>query len=364
MKILIIDNSSISKKGDTFFTNSLNGLFVKDLINCGNSLSYFQFASETSETINSFDLQGNGVKCLPQKLYKNKVFRYVLAYFKLIPIILKNDFVYFYHPNSLRYGALLCKLFGKRYGLYVRGMQGVKNRLSKKLYKNAFVVFTVSDYFTDYINNEIKSQKAYTIRPMIPFTDKDVVINRTNLPKEKFSFLFLGRVARDKGINELLEAVNILNKKRSDFELILVGNGEFLEEAKRKIKDLAIEIVSVKGAVLDAGKVKEYYLNADAYILPTYHEGFPRTLYEAMIFGTPIITTFVGGIPALMKDGWNCKEIKPKSVDSIVEGLEFAIKNYDKMAEFAKNGTNTVFKIVDSQRLTHAQHLDKIIKNN
>ena len=120
-------------------------------------------------------------------------------------------------------------------------------------------------------------------------------------------------------------------------------------------------MVKFTGSVYNSDEIKEYYKNSDIYILPTYHEGFPRTLYEAMIFGIPIITTFVGGIPTLMKDDFNCKEIKPKSVESIVEILTYAMNNYPKMGELAKNGTNTVAKIIDSNRLTHAQHLNQIL---
>ena len=121
--------------------------------------------------------------------------------------------------------------------------------------------------------------------------------------------------------------------------------------------------MSFIGAVDDMDKLTDFYKTSDVYILPTYHEGFPRTLYEAMIFGTPIITTFVGGISGLMKDGYNCKRIEPKSVDSIVVGLEFAFNNYDKMIQYAGNGQKTVIKIIDSSRLTHAEHLNQIIKS-
>jgi glycosyltransferase involved in cell wall biosynthesis len=225
------------------------------------------------------------------------------------------------------------------------------------------VVFTVSDLFTNYINSIIQTQKAHTIKPMILFSEKDIIMDRNYPLSGKVSILYLGRIAHDKGIAELLKAIQILKEKKYDFELNLVGNGEFLQKSKQLIEEYDIsESVKVHGAVLEADVVKSFYINSDLYILPTYHEGFPRTLYEAMIFGTPIITTFVGGIPALMKDGWNCKEIQPKSTESIVEALEFAFLNYDKMKDYAKNGTNTVYKIVDSKRMSHAQHLNEIIK--
>ncbi len=173
----------------------------------------------------------------------------------------------------------------------------------------------------------------------------------------------MGRIARDKGIEELLIAVSILKKNKYQFELYIVGSGEFIEEAKQISTNLQInDVVKFTGPVYEIDKIKQYYLNSDIYILPSYHEGFPRTLYEAMIFGTPIITTLVGGIHSLMKDNYNCKSKDSRSIRSICDGLIFAFQNYSKMIHFAENGTITLSKIVDSKRMTHAQHLNKILE--
>lgn len=365
MKILVIDNSAVVKRGNSYCTNNLNGLFLTDLISCGNSITYFQFASETKNSISNFDLRANGIKYKPLKFFSNKIIRYIYAYLVTISYILKTDFVYLYYPSSFKYIPLLCWLLGKKYGLYVRGERGINDLVSKRNYYHAYTIFTVSDYFTNYINDITKKNKAYTIRPMIPFTEKDIVTDRPYAEKGKFNVLFLGRIAKDKGIEELLHAVKRLKDKEYNFELNLVGNGEYFTEARQIEKSLNIEsITHFKGAAYEPERVKEYYLGADIYILPTYHEGFPRTLYEAMIFGTPIITTFVGGISAVMKKNYNCLEIAPKSIESIVNELAYAFDNYNSMIEYAKNATETVKHIVDSNRLSHAQHLNEILIND
>ena len=81
-----------------------------------------------------------------------------------------------------------------------------------------------------------------------------------------------------------------------------------------------------------------------------------------MIFGTPIITTFVGGISVIMEDNINSLKIEAKSIDSVVEKLEQALGNYLEMGRLAIKATETVRKIVDKNRLTHGQHLNEIIK--
>ncbi len=367
MKILIIDNSAMAKDSSNhYYTNALNGLFINDLIECGNQLTTYQFTTESNKTISVFDLEEHGVKCVPVTPIKNKLLKYTKAYLRVIPEILKADFIYLYYPNTFKYVTFLCRLFGKKYGLYIRGMQGVDDSLSHKIYKKAYTIFTVSNHFTNMVNDIVGKKIANTIRPMIPYDDSDIVTNREYKKKEKYNLLFLGRIDKDKGIVELLNAIKILSQKK-EYSILLkiVGNGSFLPESKQICKDLGIEnCVSFEGAVYDDNKKRDYYLGADAYILPTYHEGFPRTLYEAMIFGTPILTTFVGGIPALMKDETNCFEIKVKSVDSIVEKVERLLINYvDTAQNLTNNARNTVEPVISRERLTHGKDLNRVINN-
>lgn len=363
MKILLFDNSGMNSSGNDFLVETKTGNFAKELKNSGNEVTFFgQKLPPSDNTIHVFGIKQNGMKACGLNRRKNKVLNYFLLYLKVIPAVLKTDFVYIFYPTSFKYVTILSKLFGKKYGLYIRGMRGLNDRVSHWIYKNAYTIFTVSDYFTQYVNNIVGKNIANTIRPMIPFNEKDIVTNREYKEKDIYNILFLGRLDREKGIEELLKAVNILNKQKKNFILTIVGDGEFMGKVKEIANNLEIEnLVKFTGAIYNSSEIKECYQNSDIYILPTYHEGFPRTLYEAMIFGTPIITTLVGGIPALMKDDFNCKEIRPKSVESIVDVLTFAMNNYPKMGELAKNGTKTVAKIIDSKRLTHAQHLNQIL---
>jgi glycosyltransferase involved in cell wall biosynthesis len=166
-------------------------------------------------------------------------------------------------------------------------------------------------------------------------------------------------MSNDKGVIELLNAASILKAKEVDFFIKLVGNGEYINELQNLAINLKIsDKVSFEGAVFDKEEIKKYYLEADIYILPTYHEGFPRTIYEAMLFELPIITTFVGGIPGLMKNRYNCLQITPKSPVSIVEAIEFAIEDYGKMREFAANGKLTIQKIFNERKKSQAVDLN------
>lgn len=352
-------------KDGRYYCASGTGKFAQELVQLGNIVTMYgqQVADPTSTS--AFDILAGGVKVAGLRRYKSKVFSYLMLYLYSIKYIAKADFVYFFYPTSYRYLPFICRLLGKKYGLYVRGDENVDDRLSRILYKQAYVVFTVAKYFTDMVNRVNKHQVGHTIRPMISYTDKDVIIDRSYEPKEKYNILFLCRMQKEKGIGELLEAVyNLKARGISSFNLTVVGGGPFLEDAKRLVQKYAInDMISIEGSVKDEVKKKKYYSDADIYILPTYYrEGFPRTLYEAMIFGTPILTTFVSGIPSLMVDKENCRRLEPRSVKSIEEGIEFATKCYDVMGRYAKNATQTVFKVVDPNRLSHAQDVDRVVR--
>lgn len=364
MKILIVDNAHLASiRNEHYYTNQYNGDFVKDLIKKGNTPTYFQFAIEGNNNTKTFDLKKNGIKCVTARVIKNKCFRYLIAYWKLFIEIRKVDFVYFYFPGSFKYGTFICRLLKIKYGLYIRGMQGINNKIAHSIYKGAHTIFTVSESFTEMVNIIAGKDVANTIRPMIPYTENDIVFGREYELKDKYHILYFSRVVEDKGIRELLEAVKFLKENSEhNFSLEIVGDGEFYEQSKQITKELGIEdIVEFSGAIFDKNIKKEIFTKSDIYILPTYHEGFPRTHYEAMLFGTPIITTFVGGIPSLMKENDNCIKIEPKSTKSIIEKLEWAMNNYNLMGKYANKAIETVCKIVDSKRLTHGCHLSSII---
>lgn len=365
MEILLLDNSSLTPVGEDYCIDDKTGKFAYELQRLANSVTLYGQKVATSNTTHAYKLKENRIRVVALKRKKNKLINYLLLYLRIIPEILRTDFVYIFYPTAYKYIPILCWCLRKPYGLYIRGMQGIDDKISYWNYRRASVVFTVSDHFTSLVNTVSERDVAHTIRPMIPFTHNDVITDRRYRVGQPCRALFLARLDRDKGLAELLQAVKELKEKGYRFELDVVGDGAYMPTVRSMVKELQIEdVVNIRGAEFDPEKIKAYYTQADLYILPTYHEGFPRTLYEAMIFGTPIITTFVGGIPALMVDQFNCKEIIPRSVESIVEQVAFAFDHYEQMILYAKNGTNTVLKIVDPNRLTHAQHLVKMIRND
>lgn len=359
MNILLIDNAGLISKNGRFFCVEGTGSFAAELVYLGASVTMYGQKVEMESSVSVYDIEANGIKTAGLWRKNNKLWNYLCLYLNAIKYVLKADFVYIFYPNSFRFLAFICMLFGKRYGLYIRGEEGIEDSVSKKIYRHASVVLTVSPMFTNMVNSVAGRNLAETIRPMLSYDDSFIIRNRVYKEKCGYELLILCRLQREKGIIELLKALKQMRDGGIDrLHLTIVGNGDFVETAREESRVLGLDhIVSFTGGIYDDDLKAEFYKKADLYILPTYNEGFPRTLYEAMIFGVPIITTFVGGIPALMKDGVNCKRIEPKSVESIVQALTYAINNYEEMGNMAKKAIEDVAKVVDHNRPTHARQL-------
>ena len=367
MRILVFDNTQMIIRGNSLFCAEGTGAFVHELHSYGHQVTMFGQMVHDSNSSSSFDIQKAGVFTAGLTAKKGgRVINYLLLYLKATVYILKSDFAYFFYPTSYKYLGFVCSLFRKKFGLYIRGDEGFRDYVSKALYRRATAVFTVASLYTDYVNSINPNNIGHTIRPMISYVEDDIILDRHYSQKNTYNILFLCRIEKTKGIVELLNAVNVIEKNNHDkVKLTVVGAGDYFDKAKDVANSLKLNsIVSFYGNVNDEDRKRQFFLESDIYILPTYYkEGFPRTLYEAMIFGTPIITTFVSGIPSLMVDRKNCYRIETKSVDSIVESIEFAINNYEVMAQYARNATLTVKDVIRKDRLSHAGDVNSIISN-
>jgi glycosyltransferase involved in cell wall biosynthesis len=148
-----------------------------------------------------------------------------------------------------------------------------------------------------------------------------------------FRLLYVGRVCRDKGIHELLESLRLLNREQSGgHHLDIVGP---CADADREwllgwIEGNRVqELVRYHGAVRFGLHLFDYYRKADAYVLPSYHEGMPKTVWEAMSQGTPVIATRVGGIRDFFEDGKDILFIQPRNVESIVNAVRRLAQDRD-----------------------------------
>ena len=149
-------------------------------------------------------------------------------------------------------------------------------------------------------------------------------------------FLYLGRIMKEKGMDELFSAAEKLHDDGYKFVLDLVGF--FEDEYKERV-----ELLESKGVVKFHGFQEEprpYYATADCVVMPSYHEGMSNVNLEASATGRPVITTNIPGCRESVENeytGWLCE---PKSIDSLYEKmkafLETDISKREVMGKYAR----------------------------
>jgi Glycosyltransferase len=289
--------------------------------------------------VKSLDRKGtNPIKDL--KLF----FEYLLLFRRLKPDLVINFTI---KPNI--YGSISAGLLGIPSISVITGLGYVFIRESwltkfvKLLYWLAFrfnraVVFLNSEDLNTLRN--ISKEKGFLIESEgidIKHLDPELC---KEAKKDGFTFLFLGRLLTDKGIYELIKAFERLKKEKPKVKLIIVGSPD--EGNPNSISKGELEKWVKEGLTEWHGfqeDVRPFYCMADCVALPSYREGIPRVLLEAMAMEKPIITTDAPGCKNVCVDGVNGFLVKPKDVESLYLAMKRMVElGGEKLREFGKAG--------------------------
>jgi len=160
---------------------------------------------------------------------------------------------------------------------------------------------------------------------------------------DTFTFLFVGRIVGDKGINELCEAFDKLSSM-ANVRLLLVGPYEdSLDPISQKSKDIIEQnpaIESVGGKFGD--DLLPYYAASDCFVFPSYREGFPNTVLEAGAMGLPSIVTDINGSREIIIEGENGVIVKPQNADALYEAMLNMVKNKEDRECMAGNARKMI----------------------
>ncbi len=197
------------------------------------------------------------------------------------------------------------------------------------LYKTAFcsadiAIFQNSDDKEQFVKEKLVKDK------------KCVIVNGSGVNTEKFSvapfpkqttFFMLSRVMYSKGIREYLEACEIVKEQHPEVRFMLLGACEGIQDS---ISPEDLQTYVDRGIVEHFGEtdtIADYYKQCSVYVLPSYREGTPRTVLEAMAMGRPIITT----------DAPGCRETVIDGKTGFLVPIQDAKAVADKMLEFINN---------------------------
>ncbi len=182
---------------------------------------------------------------------------------------------------------------------------------------------------------------------------------------ENLSFLFIGRYLVSKGIREFVEAAKIIKSNNPQIEFCIAGQREEGEDSITK-KELSEWVDS--NVIINLGylaDIKPAIENASVLILPSYREGTPRSVLEAMAMGRPVITSDAPGCRETVIKNFNGFLVPVGSIEEIVKAINFFINNPDSIKEMGSHSLKLVkekydVKIINKIMLSHMEINNKL----
>jgi len=217
---------------------------------------------------------------------------------------------------------IMAKAFRKKVILHMQGPEFIVfyNDLPKPLQKLSTYILNHMDFVI-----VLSSQWKADIQALAPHAKIKVIYNPCVVPPvllpktpDTVRFLFLGRFGRRKGVYDIIKAVKKL--KPVHFTIDLYGDGE-IEKVRQQIKLAGLsDTIFVHDWISDTEKTAVFE-KSDVFILPSYHEGLPLAIVEAMAHGLAIISTPVGGIPEAVFHGINGYLVSPGNIEQLGEAI-------------------------------------------
>ena len=244
----------------------------------------------------------------------------------------------FYYIRLIRF--FKCKIIYHHHGAAFMEEYNVASRKWKNQIKKTFeeidLIISLSESWR---SNILKVAPAANIE-VIPNG-----INIINFFDKKIStgmnLTFLGLIGERKGIFDLLKVVKRLIDDGIEVKLRIGGNGE-IDRLRKEITDLDLsDNIKFLGWI---GKDQKDSLlkETDIFLLPSYSEGMPMSILEAMSYSIPVISTSVGGIPEIISDGETGFLITPGDLRALYEKIKFLIQNKKHRDKFGKQGKQMV----------------------
>jgi len=288
-----------------------------------------------------------------------RLLTYVISiFFNLIILSRKYDFDILHAHSAIPtglIGVIVTKILKKPIFITVHGMD-INNFENSSIFKrlitfslnNCTKAIAVSDNLAKKMRYlKINQNKIVILRNAVD-TNRFKPLRNENLRKyckikdNEILILFVGYLDTFKGIFDIIDAFGEIKQTHDNIKLMIIGNGPKKHELENRV--LALDL---KNSVIFTGKLKpdeihSYYQAADIFTLPSYTEGLPLAVLEAMSCGIPVIASNVGGIPEIIKNNENGFLIPPKNKKILKNNLIILIDNARLREKFRRNSIEII----------------------
>ena len=271
-----------------------------------------------------------------------KLFRAVGGCIEMVAKLLFDRQIKIVHIHTASYNSFkrssvflnLANLFGKKTILHIHGgafkeYYATNKPWISKVLNSSDAIITLSESWKEYY-------ESITHGPII-FKLENIIGNPHDAVREssdKCRFLFLGKVDKLKGIYDLLEVIYQHKASLVDKIELHIGGGGEVDKLKELISKYKLDNIVFYEGFVSGDKKESLLANCDAYILPSYAEGLPVSILEAMSYGKPILATPVGGIPEIVTD--NGILFQPGDLDAIYHALCLILNDTAKRQQMGR----------------------------
>lgn len=304
------------------------------------------------ETYSNYFKTFNFVSAYKPQKYKLLIIPYyILNCFKLAWILLTNKNIKIVHIHGAAKGSLVRKYFmffiskyifskkviyhshGSELSVFYNSSNSFIKNWMCSFFENVDEIICLSKQWADFFHGNFKVKKLVILENIV---EEQPIKEFTRAVDEPLRLLFLGAIGKRKGIFDLLFGL-AAHKAKLQGKLILVvgGNGETKKLIDFIDKHELNDIVDFQGWVTGVKKNK-LLEESDVYILPSYNEGLPLSILEAMSHSKAIISTNVGGIPEVVKEGLNGFVVDPGDKELMISNIQKLINDPTLVKEMGR----------------------------
>lgn len=283
---------------------------------------------------------------IPRFLLKTKNTRPAIIHINtaLTPLSIFRDSALIITSRSLNYPVILHIHGGK---FFTQGFRnGIFSVLTRIMLKSAKVVLVLSESDRKFVENLHEKCTVRVLKNAVPFYESQKNDGR---PTREKSLLFLGRLHKGKGLDEIVEACRILKSEGFEFRFKCFGTGEMKDSFVAKMNEILGDRFFYGGVVSGAEK-RLAFAESDIFLLPSHYEGMPISLLEAMAAGCVPVVSDVGSIGDAVENEVNGFLIEPRDHGQITNTLKRLLSDeidWVKMRENAKSTIREHYEIKD-----------------
>lgn len=271
------------------------------------------------------------------------------SFYRKIPFILMSNMANIPVINHIH---------GADFDTFYKKSTNKKKTIIKYIYNKCSKLIVLSEEWKDKFK-DIVPEEDIVIIENYSILNEEAATNKINRNINN-NVLFLGEIGKRKGCYDIPRVIEIVAREIPSVKFTLAGNGN-IDKIQSMLKEKGLDRnVIFTGWVINNEK-DELLKKSDIFFLPSYNEGMPMAILDAMGYGLPIVSTTVGGIPKIVVNGKNGYTLNPGDIEGFAKAIITLLKNTDKLREYSKNSYSIVKEKYSLE--THIGLIKKVYEN-